>query len=98
MQHVDDFLLFWILSSIHSCGLFCAWLTRRHAGTRRQSLCEWLFLAFLVLVGLSTLTAMLHGRGGHWVFGGATLGTMVLMAVWDFKSTVATTEHRVRIY
>jgi hypothetical protein len=98
MPHVEDSSLFWILTVIQSCGLVSAWLTRRHAGSRQQSACELLFLACLILVGISTLAAMLQGHGAFWIFGGATLGVMVLMAVWDFKPSASTSASHARLY
>ncbi len=98
MPHVEDSALFWILTVIQSCGLVSAWLTRRHAGSRQQSACERLFLTLLVLVGISTLAAMLQGRGSYWIVGGATLGVMVLMAVWDFKPSASTIASQARLY
>lgn len=98
MPQFEDASLFCILAVIQVCGLVSAWLTRRQAGSRRQGLCECLFLGCLVMVGISTMAAMLQSRGTHWIFGGATLGTMVLMAVWDVKSSAATSASHVRLY
>ena len=68
MLELEATPLFWILTSIQACGLVSAYLTRcpRAACPRRR---ECLFLAFLLLVGISTMVAMVAGHGAYWVFG-----------------------------
>lgn len=87
MLLLDDITLFWIFAAIQPCGLISAWLTRRHAGGRKQVRSERLFWVLLVLVTLTTMAAMLQGRGvgAYWIFGAATLGAMILLAVWDCR-------------
>jgi hypothetical protein len=87
MPIVDEVALFWIFTAIQPCGLLSAWLTRRHSDPRRQVRSERMFWISLILVSLTTAAAMLQGRGtgAYWLFGAATLGAMVLMAVWDCR-------------
>src|ERR1700677_1050483 len=85
MPQLPECNLFWSLTAIQTCGLLSAWLTRGSGGSRLKSCWECLFLALLVLVGISTMAAIVQSRGSHWIFGGATLGLMVLMAVWDCR-------------
>jgi hypothetical protein len=84
MLHTDAPALFWSLTAIQIAGLISGWLIRWHRGSRHQFSSEWLFFACLALVGLSTMVAMPLSRHLEWLCGGATLGLMVLMAVWDF--------------
>jgi hypothetical protein len=84
MLQVNDSTLFWMLTVIQVCGLVSGWLTRWSRGSRHQLLAELLFFMCLALVGLSTMLAMPLSRHPEWLCGGATLGLMVLMAVWDF--------------
>lgn len=91
----DEVTLFWIFAVIQPCGLITAWLTRRQAGGRRQAHIERLFWLLLVLVTVATMAAMLAGRGvgASWIFGAATLGAMILLAIWDCRPSSASASH-----
>ncbi len=90
MPPLEDSLVFWSLSAIQACGLASAWMARCSGGSRHR--CQWerLFFACLMLVGLSTMGATLLPRSSNWLFGGATLGVMLLMAVWDVRPATTT--------
>lgn len=79
--------------AIQACGLFAACLTRLSRGSRGQTCCAALFLLTLVAVALSTMASISQGHAGGWLAGGASLGIMVLLAVWE-RPTVALDEAR----
>jgi hypothetical protein len=73
----------WIIAVVQVLGLASAWLARLSEGSRRQTSCQWLFFACLMLVGAATIVA-LHFGPGFWLTAGGTLSVMVLGATCDF--------------
>ena len=73
-----------MLAAVQVLGLASAWLARLSENSRRQSSCQWLFLACLALVGGSTIVALGLGSG-CWLVCGATFSLMVLAVTCDFS-------------
>jgi hypothetical protein len=81
-SHLSAFV--WAVAAIQVLGLLLAWMARLSEGSRRQTLCQRLFFAALVLVGLGTI--VLLGMGpGYWLVSGTTLSLMVLTVTCDFS-------------
>jgi len=74
----------WLIGSIQVVGLVSAWLARMSEGSPSQAWCQRLFFGSLLLVGFMTLAVVALGTR-YWLFPGATLATMILAAVWDFR-------------
>jgi hypothetical protein len=79
----DSPALLCCVGAVQVLGLLSAALTRLAEGSRRQSVCQWLFFVCLGLVGLGTIVS-LGLPSGWWVASGATLSMMVVTATWDF--------------
>lgn len=79
-----------VVSYWRASGWHCdAWLARLSEGSRNQAPCQWLFLAFLGLMGMVTMLSVALGPR-YWLVSGATLSVMVLAAIWDFRDHVPT--------
>lgn len=74
------------LGAVQVLGLLSAALARLGEGSRRQVVCQRLFLACLGLVGLGTIVS-LGMPSGWWVASGSTLSLMVVTATWDCGRT-----------
>jgi hypothetical protein len=72
----------WGMAAVQILGLLSALVARLSAGSRRQALCQRLFMACLVLVGLAAV-AVPQAGSGCWMVASATLPLMVLMATYD---------------
>jgi len=72
-----------LLVTIPLVGLFSVLLARSGEGSRRQGSYYRLFFASLAGVGAVTLLAVNLFSAGGWLFSGATLGLMVVVAVYD---------------
>jgi hypothetical protein len=64
-------------------GLLTACLTRISRGSRGQASCAALFCITLVAVAFSTMASIPLCHAGGWLAGGANLGMMVLLVVWE---------------
>jgi hypothetical protein len=73
----------WGMAAVQILGLLSAWIARLSEGSRRQVLCQRLFMACLLLVGLAAVAVPQTGSG-CWMVASATLPLMVLMATYDF--------------
>ena len=85
MAYPETSFVVWSLIFVQIAGLISAWLARLSEGSRTQAPCQWLFLALLGLVGTATMAAVTLGPR-YWLASGATLGVMILGAVWDFRA------------
>jgi len=84
MEGLDIPAVMWILVGIQVAGLVSAGLTRIAEGSCCQSYCQWVFLGCLGLVGMATVVSIGLGPG-WWLPSGATLSSMVLAAICDFR-------------
>jgi len=71
------------MAAVQVLGLLSAWVARLSEGSRRQVLCQRLFMACLLLVGLAAV-ALPQTGSGCWMLASATLPVMVLLATYDF--------------
>jgi hypothetical protein len=86
MTYPEDAFFVCVLGIIQIAGLVSAWWARLNEGSHHQALSQWLFFAFLALLGATTMTSLvLDAR--YWLTSGTTLSVMVLAAVWDFRPT-----------
>ena len=88
MANVDAHWATWLLAAIQATGLLSAWLARLSEGSRGQTLCQYIFLTCLAVVGGAALLALTMGAAS-WLFCGFTLSLMILAAVWDFRGSLA---------
>jgi hypothetical protein len=77
--------LIWTLTLIQGLGLISAWLARLSEGSRGQACCQCLFFVCLALVGITAMATITLGPR-YWLTPGATLGVMIVGAIWDFKA------------
>jgi len=82
MTGVPACYVFWGMIAIMILGLLSAWIARLSEGSRGQAVCQGLFMACLVLVGLAAVAVPQIGSG-CWLLASATLPVMVLMATYD---------------
>lgn len=85
MPYPDSAHLIWTLALIQGLGLTSAWLARLSEGSRGQASCQWLFFGCLALVGLTAMATVTLGPR-YWLTSGATLGVMIVGAIWDFRA------------
>ena len=85
MAYLETSFLVWTLGLIQMAGLASAWLARMSEGSRSQASCQWLFLVFLAVMGLTTMATVALGPR-YWLASGTTLAVMVLGAIWDFRA------------
>jgi hypothetical protein len=85
MAYLETSFLVWAIGFVQVAGLVSAWLARLSEGSRSQASCQWLFLACLGLMGLTTMASVALGTR-YWLASGITLTVMVLGAVWDFRA------------
>ncbi|HUT13965.1 MAG TPA: hypothetical protein VMY42_25980 [Thermoguttaceae bacterium] len=78
--------LCWTLAAVQILGLFSAWIARLSEGSRRQTPCQGMFLAFLALVAAATMVSVSMGLGS-WLTCGTTFSLMVLTVTCDFNRT-----------
>ena len=84
MDHFDSTAVLWTFGAVQALGLASAWLSRVSEGSLLTPWFQRLFLLSLLLSGAATIVA--PGMGGvYWLISSATLGTMVVMAVCDFR-------------
>ena len=84
MDHFDSTAMFWCFGAVQALGLITAWLSRVSEGSLLQPWFQRLFVLSLLATGVATIIA--PGIGGvYWLISSATLGTMVVMAVCDFR-------------
>lgn len=85
MAYPDTALTVWTLTLIEVAGLLSVWLARLSEGSRGQASCHWLFFGCLILVGLAAMASVTLGPR-YWLTSGATLGVMIVGAIWDFRA------------
>jgi hypothetical protein len=85
MAYLETSFFVWTLGFIQIAGLASAWLARLSEGSRRQASCQWLFVACLALIGVTTMASVALGPR-YWLASGITLSVMVLAAIWDFRA------------
>jgi peptidoglycan/LPS O-acetylase OafA/YrhL len=83
MSHFDSALLPTLLVGVQVLGLISACLARVNRHAPRQQLYATLFMVALFAVGCSIIMAGHYKHATAWLFGGASIGTMVLVAVWE---------------
>ena len=74
----------WMIIAAQILGLASAWVARSSEGSRHQTVCQRLFLAVLLLVGVSTVMALAAGSG-YWISCSATLSLMVVGTTGEFS-------------
>ncbi|MBX3411910.1 MAG: hypothetical protein KF708_04270 [Pirellulales bacterium] len=84
MQGFDTSTVLWCLGTIQALGLASAAFARWSEGRTCQTPVHWLFFAFLGLVGVGTVAAMMIGPGCGLV-SGTTLALMALTATLDLS-------------
>ncbi len=70
------------LLAIQALGVLSAFAARRSASVAGRIALQWLFLACLGLVGLST-AVLVSAASGWWLSSGTTLSVMVLTITYD---------------
>jgi len=80
----DSTLELWAFGAVQIFGVAATWLSRVTEGSAAQTWTQWLFMASLLLTGLATVAAPAFGAG-YWLLSSATLGTMIVAAVCDFR-------------
>jgi len=70
------------LLAIQALGFLSALAARRSDGATGRTACQWLFIACLGLVGLST-AVLVSMASGWWLASGTTLSVMVLTTTYD---------------
>ncbi len=83
MLALEASMFFWSFLGIHLVGFASAWTARLITGARRQAIAQAMFYLLLSGVGYTTVVAWQFGAG-YWLASGATLSTMVLIAITDF--------------
>lgn len=85
MQGFDSTTVLWCLGTIQALGLASAGFARWSSGRNCQASCHALFFAFLSLVGVATVAALMIGPGCGLV-SGTTLAIMAVTATLDTGS------------
>lgn len=75
-------IILWTAIGVQFLGFVSALLSRLGEGSRGEGHCQCFFMLCLGLVGLATITSLFLVQGG-WLSGGATLSTMVVIALYD---------------
>jgi hypothetical protein len=83
MMDLNSAAVFWSIAALQVLGVASAAMARVAEGSPRQSVCQTLFFASLVLVGLATIVALGLGLS-CWISCGTVLSVMSLAATWDF--------------
>jgi hypothetical protein len=83
MMDLNSATMFWPITALQVLGMASAAMARVAEGSRRQSACQNLFFACLVLIGLATIVAIGLGLG-CWLSCGVVLSVMSVAATWDF--------------
>lgn len=73
---------FWTFAAVHFGGLLSAAVARFSENRLGRTLFQFVFLAALAVVASITMFAIFLGWAA-WVISGATLSSMVVLAVWD---------------
>jgi len=73
-----------IFTASQLLGIVAAWTTRLSEGSRYQTACQMLFLAYLALIGGATIVSVAVARG-IWLGFAATFSMMVVTAASDFR-------------
>lgn len=76
-----------LVLAIQVFGLLTACVARMSRGSRGQSGVAILFVVTLVAVALSTMISKFVGNAGGLLMGAASLGTMVMLALWERPRT-----------
>lgn len=79
----DSSLVMFFMVAIQVLGIVAALGARISVGSRHQGKCQLLFLAILLLAGLTTAIS-LNIAPWMWLFSGTSLAVMVLAATCDF--------------
>ena len=84
MSVLHSSIALWACVAAQILGLVSAWCARLSEGSTRQTPCQWVFFACLILVGIATMLALRLGAG-TWLTSGGTLSLMVLTVTCDFN-------------
>jgi hypothetical protein len=90
MAPLDSGLVFWLLAALHLLGLASMFLSRLPLSHRRHGLCQHLFLACLVFVGLATIGTICFQHNG-WVWSGTTFSLMAVGATVELGNAARAT-------
>ena len=82
MMDFDAHTIVWGLGAVQVVSLVSAWIARLAEGSHRQTSCQWLFLACLALMGLTTMVSVAISFES-WIFCSFTLSLMVVAVIWD---------------
>lgn len=74
--------LVWLFALVHVAGLLTAPLARFAEHRPGTEWMQWLMAAAMIVIGTATLLCLVLGFAA-WVLSGATLGFMLVAAVWD---------------
>ena len=88
MAPLDPGLVFWLLAALHIVGLGSMLLTRMPHSQRGHTLCQHLFLACLVFVGMATIFTICV-QSHCWVWSGTTFSLMAVGATAELGSARA---------
>jgi hypothetical protein len=82
MAQADPGLVFWLLAGLHVIGLASMFLSRLPRSHRIHGLCQHLFLACLVVVGMATMFTICV-QSDCWVWSGTTFSVMAVGATLE---------------
>jgi hypothetical protein len=83
LSSVDPEFLPPLVLGVQMFGLLTGFAARLSRGSRNQSSVSALFAVTLVAVAVSTMLSQILGNAGGLLMGGASLGTMVMLALWE---------------
>jgi len=76
--------VYWLLAIVVPLGLASAWAARLSHGARCERPCQWIFLALLVVVAVSTGLS-LRLEPAYWLISAGAFSAMVLTVLCDFR-------------
>ncbi len=86
MAQLDSAFFPSLLFVVQVLGLISACLARVSRDAPQQRLFASIFMVALVAVGCSIIAAGLHRHPAVWLFGGASMGAMVMVVVWEHSA------------
>lgn len=87
-------LLAYLIIMVQVLGLLAACLARRSEGSPHQTVCQYLFLGLLLLVGAVAVGSAAFLGPGWWLSSGTTLSVMTLGATAEFGRPPQLTRRR----